>query len=101
MDSATIYKQGAVAFTINKIKMHENLTYKYCNSNTLLVINAKGLIKELHTPFRVLCSNDISNIPRNTYVYVEKVLTNSKHELLYLINGVTYSYKNFYIHIKF
>ena len=81
--------------------MYENLTYKYYNSNTLLVINSKGLVKELHTPFRVFCSNDISNIPRDTIVYVEKVLTNNKQELLYLINGIVYSYKNFYIHIKF
>ena len=81
--------------------MYENLTYKYYNSKTLLVINSKGLVKELHTPFRVICSNDISNIPRDTTVYVEKVLTNNKHELLYLINGIVYSYKNFYIHIKF
>ena len=81
--------------------MHENLTYKYYNSRTLLVINSKGLIKELHTPFRVLCSNDISSIPRNTYVYVEEVLTNNKQELLFLINGKTYSHKHFSIHIKF
>ena len=81
--------------------MTGKLIYKYYNSNTLLVINSKGLVKELHTPFRVICSNDISNIPRNTYVYVEEVLTNSKQELLYLINGIVYSYKHFHINIKF
>ncbi len=81
--------------------MNESLTYKYYNSSTLLVINTKGLMKELHTPFRVLCSNDLSGIPQNTYVYVEKVVTNSRQELLYQINGTVYSHTHFYIHIKF
>lgn len=81
--------------------MNENLSFQYYNSNALLVVNTKGLIRILYTPFRVLCINDIYRIPQNTWVYVEEVCSNQKDELQYVIYGTVYSYRHFSIPIKF
>ncbi len=81
--------------------MNENLKLQYYNTNALLVVNSKGLIRVLYTPFRVLCGAAINRIPQNTWVYVEEVYSNEKDELQYLIYGLVYSYKYFTIPIQF
>ena len=79
--------------------MNEKLYYYH--TNALLVVNTKGLIRILYTPFRVLCGAAIYHIPQNTWVYVEEVYSNQKDELQYLIYGTVYSYKHFTIPIQF
>lgn len=81
--------------------MTENISYQYYHSNALLVINSKGLIRILYTPFRVLCNDEIKSIPQNTWVFVEEVYSNQRDELQYVIFGVVYSYKHFKIPIQF
>lgn len=81
--------------------MNDALSYQYYHSNALLVINSKGLIRVLYTPFRVLCGVSINRIPQNTWVYVEEVYSNEKDELQYLIYGAIYSYKHFTIPIQY
>ena len=81
--------------------MDENLSYHYYHSNALLVINTKGLIRVLYTPFRVLCNSASGRIPLNTWVYVEEVYSNQKDELQYLIYGAIHSYHHFILPIQF
>jgi len=73
----------------------------YYHTNALLVVNTKGLIRVLYTPFRVLSGAAIYRIPQNTWVYVEEVYSNQRDELQYLIYGTAYSYKHFTIPIQF
>ena len=81
--------------------MNEDFTYHYYHSNALLVVNTKGLIRVLYTPFRVLCNSATSRIPPNTWVYVEEVYSNQQDELQYVIFGAVHSYKHFTIPIQF
>ena len=77
------------------------MSLHYYNSNALLLVNAKGLIRVLYTPFRVLCRFDLLNIPKGTWVYVDEVFSNERDELIYQVNGQTYSYKHFRLQISF
>jgi hypothetical protein len=72
----------------------------YYNSNVLLVVNQLGLIRVLYTPFRVQCIEPIDQIRLNTWVYVEEVFSSPKDELVYLIYGHSYSYKNFRVQVN-
>ncbi len=74
---------------------------QYYNSNTLLLINTKGQIRKLYTPFRVLCIDAISRIPLNSWVYVEEVLTTPSDQLQYVIFGVPHLYKHFKLPVAF
>ena len=76
-------------------------SFKYYNSNALLVINQNGKLRVLYTPFRVLCIAAIGCINVNTQVYVEKVLSNQLDELQYVIYNDQYSYRHFKIPIAF
>ena len=73
----------------------------YYKSNALLVVNPQGFLRVLYTPFRVLCINPVDNIRLNTWVYVDEVFSSKQDELIYLIYGNTYSYKDFEVQVKF
>lgn len=69
--------------------------------DSLLVINENGKIRRLYTPFRVLAIESINTIKKGSWVYVEKILVNEKHQLVFEINGEGYLYDLFRIYIKF
>jgi len=77
------------------------MSLHYYNSNALLLVNAKGLIRVLYTPFRVLCKVDLGNIQKGTWVYVDEVGSNERDELIYNVYGQLYSYKQFRLQISF
>ena len=81
--------------------MNQNQFYQFYHSNALLVVNQKGLIRILFTPFRVLCNNATGSIPLNTWVYVDEVYSNNQDKLQYVINGLVYSFHHFTIPIQF
>jgi len=78
-----------------------NNTLHYYNSNALLVINAIGLIRVLYTPFRVCCIVSTENIASGTWVYVDEVCSTDRDELVFLIYGQRYSYKDFHLKVNF
>ena len=88
-------------FIFTSIAFMKNLQFYYVNPNTLLVVNPKGRIRILYTPFRVKCIDPLPTIRSNSWVYVDKVLTTSKDELKYIIHGKAYSYKFFHLLMKF
>ncbi|HWK05703.1 MAG TPA: hypothetical protein VNS58_18815 [Puia sp.] len=69
--------------------------YQYYNSHILLVINSKGIIRQLHTPFRV------TERFTNSLVYVDEILTNEKDELLFVVNNRPLLHSNFRVVINF
>ena len=81
--------------------MNSNMHFQYYNSNALVVVNIKGQIRTLYTPFRVMCMEAISAIPKGTYVYVEEVLSNDQDQLQYVIHGQPHLYYHFHLCIKF
>jgi len=76
------------------------LTRDY-KTDSLLVINEQGRIRRIYTPFRVLCINTCRSVIKNSWVYVQKISVNEKHELLYLIAEEYYLYELFRIYINF
>lgn len=83
------------------MKQYQKLFYKYENKNSLLVVNQKGVLRRLYTPFRVLCSAQVDLILVNTWVYVEEVHLGANNKLDYLIGDRFYSHSNFLIIIHF
>ncbi|MBA3673809.1 MAG: hypothetical protein H0W75_02450 [Chitinophagaceae bacterium] len=88
------------------MKLEEKLSFCTYNNNTLIIINPKGNIRVLYTPFKVLCKENIdeshkNKIQKGTTVYVDTVYSNIQHQLLFRINGWIYSYKYFRIVVMF
>jgi len=81
--------------------MNKKLHLQYLNSNTLLLVNQKGQIRMLYTPFRVVCISAVNRINLNTWVYVDEVLSTDKDELQYVIFNQPYSYKHFKLPLMF
>lgn len=79
----------------NGLQLHYFMRYQYYNSHVLLVINSKGVIRQLHTPFRVMEQFT------NSLVYVDEILTNEKDELLFVVNDHPLLHSNFRVIIHF
>jgi hypothetical protein len=61
----------------------------YCDSSCILVINPKGAIRKIYTPFRVLELQD-ENSEKEKWWFVDEVHIDKKDKLLYLIKGNLY-----------
>jgi len=72
----------------------------YCDSSCIVVINPKGAIRKIYTPFRVLELQE-ENSEKEKWWFVDEVHIDKKDKLLYLINGHLHSYFNYQIRISF
>lgn len=82
--------------------MSEPLSLRYPSYGCLYLINLKGELKALYTPFRVLCIKDTETIKKGTTVYVEAVCPYPPlYVLAYLVNGKVFPYNYFLIQINF
>ncbi len=73
----------------------------YHDSKSILVINPKGHIRQLFTPFRVYRTAEIAVPAKGAWVYVDEVQIDKTDRLLYLIGGKLYPYHLFEIRIHF
>jgi len=74
---------------------------KYCDSNSILLVNSKGFLRKLFCPFRVKCLKSSQNIKAGTMMWVDEVANNSRDELVYWILGKPYLYTDFEIKAVF
>lgn len=81
--------------------MNERLRLKYVTDGCLLLINPKGRLRVLYTPFRVLCIENSVGIPANTWVYVEAIIQHPQFKIGYVIKGSIHSYRSFQITVSF
>ncbi|SEP49232.1 hypothetical protein SAMN05660816_06922 [Niastella yeongjuensis] len=81
--------------------MENALIPKYCDNNSILLINHVGLLRKLFCPFMVRCRVEYDNLKPGMQVWVEEVAVNAKDELLYSVLGKFYSYNLFEIKIFF
>jgi hypothetical protein len=86
---------------VHLFSMNQPLRLKYVTDGCLLLINPKGKIRVLYTPFRVQCIKASSDIPEKTWVYVESVFEHQEYIIGYLINGIIHPFKNFQINISY
>ena len=65
-------------------------------NKNLLIVNAKGQLKSIFCPFRVISILDLGELPRGTRLFVEEVLSRNNN-LFYMINLKFYPYSYFHI----
>ena len=74
---------------------------QYCDSTSILIVNSKGIIRLLHTPFKVQCYEDVGRYKCGSIVYVEEVTPGERDELIYHIGDGAYFHKSFRIIANF
>jgi len=73
----------------------------YYDSYSLLVINPKGKIRRVYTPFKVHCIEPVDDLQFNSRLIVDEVFEDQEDKLLYKICGNLYAYQHFEITIQF
>lgn len=68
---------------------------EFLHPNVLLVITPNGVILELYTPIRAEVIREIGNLPKGTKVYIDAIVKDNKHKILYCISGKLYPYQYF------
>jgi len=73
----------------------------YVDSNSILVINPAGRIRQLYVPFRVQVLQNTSTLRKNTWVFVEEVRPHPAHKMLYRITKAWWQYDLFRLQVNF
>ena len=73
----------------------------YVNKNTLFVINHKGKIRQLFTPFNVQVLQATEHFKENSWVVVEEIRQHPQHILLYRVINHWWPYFIFKLDVRF
>lgn len=80
----------------------DKLRVYYHDPGCILVINPRGEIRKLYTPFRVLCVESVNKwIKEGTWFFVDEVKTAANDKLIFVIAGTELPYHYFRIQINF
>ncbi len=60
----------------------------YEDPYSLMLINGRGRMKRLYTPFRVQVREDIGSYQQSTWLYVERVAEHHNYRILFLISSL-------------
>ena len=74
---------------------------KNYDSQSLMLINAKGRLRRLYTPFRVQSIQPVGIIKTNSIVYVTAVIQDEQAKLLYRILNSWIPYHQFQLITQF
>ena len=77
--------------------MKEIYIPRYCDSNSILLVNQIGVLKRLYCPFRVKSIVAIGIIKPEMWLWVEQVAASTEDQLVYIILGEQYSHNLFII----
>ena len=75
--------------------------FTFVNNNTLIVINQKGKMRQLFTPFNVQVLQDTEHFKENSWVVVEEIIQHPQHILIYRVINQWWPYYIFKIDVKF
>jgi hypothetical protein len=81
--------------------MKKLVKYYYYDEQSILLVNHKGKMRRLYTPFKVLCIDTIGGLRCGVWVFVDEVRHSAKDELIYLIQGKEYLHSSFCVQIGF
>ncbi len=73
----------------------------YLNNNTLMVINPKGKIRQLFTPFNLQVLQGTNHFKENSWVVVEEIRQHPQHILLYRVINHWWPYYIFRLDVRF
>jgi hypothetical protein len=69
---------------------------EFLHPNVLLVVTTKGIIIELFTPIRAeVVSSKLKKLPKGTKVYIDAIVKDPIHRILYYIGSEWYPYNYF------
>jgi len=72
--------------------------YKIVSTNSILVVNYKGMVKRLYCPFMVICKVDVPPLQKGNQYAVDAVKMTLKLEEVFIIEGRAYFF--WYFEIK-
>ena len=75
--------------------------FTFVNNNTLFVINSKGKMRQLFTPFNVQVLQETEHFKENSWVVVEEIRQHQKHIIIYRVINHWWPYYLFKIDVKF
>jgi hypothetical protein len=75
--------------------------FTFVNNNTLMVINTKGKMRQLFTPFHVQVLQDTEHFKENSWVVVEEIKPHPQFILMYRVINHWWPYYVFRIDVRF
>lgn len=81
--------------------MEQSYTVSYGDCNSILIINTMGRIRQLYTPFRVICRDDYMSLQKGVSMYVDEVASTPDDQLLFITNTGIYPHTHFTIVASF
>ncbi len=79
----------------------EGYTVSYCDHSSILIVNSLGKMRQLYTPFRVVCRDNNLGLSKGSSVYIEEVASTERDGLLFITNTGTYPHSCFTIVASF
>lgn len=70
---------------------------RYCDANSILLVNQVGNLKRLYCPFRVKCKVQFEAFKPGMWLWVEQVVSTTEDELIFVILGHQYPHTRFII----
>ena len=74
---------------------------KIIDNNSLMVINKKGIIRQLYVPIKVQVLYDTKILKKNSIVFVDEIQAHQQYKILYRITDNWWSYHLFSIAATF
>ena len=65
------------------------------NPHILMLVNRKGTMKRLFTPFRVQVIEDVGYLSPDTWVYIDQIAAHQQHLIIYRVSNKWFPYKYF------
>lgn len=81
--------------------MKKGYTVSYGSTNSILLVNALGRVRQLYTPFRVKVVEDVEGLKSGSFVYVEEVACTPEDKLVFITNTGAYLHSSFRIVASF
>lgn len=81
--------------------MKQGYTVSYGSSNSILLVNALGRIRQLYTPFRVRVLSGVDGLKEGSFIYVDEVTTTPEDKLVFVTCRGAYLHSSFRIVASF
>ena len=81
--------------TDNEKRKYIEEVFKYCNTESILVINNRGQLERLQCPFEVLVISDVGELLKGLKCLVSAVKLDLQLIDVYVIKGKAYYFFNF------
>ena len=78
-----------------------NRKLSFYDERTLLIVNRRGILKQLNVPFQVKSTQAVGILKEQTIVYVDAVAQHKDHKIMYRILNQWMPYHYFKLIIRY